>query len=182
MERTGAFLSQGKIRGLDFLKEKPIVFVTVGTDPQPFDRLLKEIDRLASQKFFSSAVFCQTGYSKYIPKQAESKAFLDFQEFENKIRQADLVITHGGAGSIGACLQHHKKCIVVPRLKKFGEHANDHQLELVDSMEKKGMVIGVYDEKKLAEAIRKASEWKERRFEAGKKIVELVQEFAERSF
>jgi len=164
------------------LKSGKIIFVTVGTDPQPFDRLLKEIDRLIEKGFFSLPVFCQTGYSTYVPKNAESKDFLDLPEFEAKIGQAELVVSHGGAGSIGTVLQHEKKCIVVPRLEKYGEHANDHQLELVESLEKAGMVLAVYDEKKLGEIIRKSETWRSKRFQEGKKIIELLEEFAQKNF
>jgi UDP-N-acetylglucosamine transferase subunit ALG13 len=176
-----AFFPEGKIRGVNFLNKEGIVFVTVGTDPQPFDRLLKEVDSLAGKGFFSIPVFCQTGYSKYMPKNAEYKAFLDRTEFEQKIAKARLVITHGGAGSIGTALQHGKKCVAVARLARFGEHANDHQLELVDSLNASNRVIAISDEKQLRKAVKKSAHWQPAALEQGKKIIRLLEEFTKKT-
>lgn len=182
MERTQAFFSERKIRGLDFLTASRIIFVSVGTDPQPFDRLLKEVDRLAEKGILGKRVFCQTGYSNYKPLHAQSKAFLDSLSFEKKIREADLVILHGGAGAIGTALQHHKTCIVMPRLFRFGEHANDHQLELVNHLGKNGFVLVAQNEKELEGCVKKAADWKPRGFEAAKRTIALLDEFVRKAF
>lgn len=159
-----------------------LVFVTVGTDPQPFDRLLKEVEKLIEKKVFTQPVFCQTGYSTYQPSGAVCKPFLELDEFEHKIKQAELVITHGGAGSIGTALQYQKKCIAMPRLERFKEHANDHQVELVEALAKNSRIIAVHHEKELEAAIRKAANWKPVGFEQGKKIIELCAVFAKKTF
>ncbi len=182
MERTGAVLSKRKIRGLYFLKKKAIVFVAVGTDPQSFDRLLVEIDRLAGKNFFPGPVFCQTGYSPYQPKHAAFKNFLSPEEFEEKIKNAELVISHGGAGSIGTALQYKKKCVAMARLQRFGEHANDHQLELVNALEREGRILVAKDEKGLEKKIGEAKQWQPRASSGQKRIVELLEEFVEKNF
>lgn len=154
-----------------------VIFVTVGTDPQPFDRLLREVDALQKKGFFRHPVFCQTGYSKFIPDGIPSKPFLSFQEFEEKIASAELIITHGGAGSIGSALQHGKNCVVVPRLFRFGEHANDHQLELTDALEQEGRVIAVREEKQLEAAIQKAFRMAQKPFSSERRVTHLIEEF-----
>lgn len=177
------FFSQGKIRGIGFLNKKRIVFVTVGTDPQPFNRLLQAIDQLAQKGVFATAVFCQTGYSTYRPRFATAKAFLNFEEFEEKIQEAALVISHGGAGSIGTALQFRKKCIAIPRLKRFGEHANDHQVELVQALEKEGLILAAYNEEELGKKIERSKKWEIKRFSpTEKKSIALLEEFVKKNF
>lgn len=153
------------------------VFVSVGADPQPFDRLLKEVDRLAEKKVLSN-VFCQTGYSAYRPKNAESKDFLGPLEFRQKIKDADLVILHGGAGAIGIAMQFKKKAVVMPRLFKFGEHVNDHQIELVEHMQKHGFVLAAWNETELEKQVLAAQNWQPKGFDGGKRMLELLNEFA----
>ncbi|MFH0955491.1 MAG: glycosyltransferase [Candidatus Micrarchaeota archaeon] len=164
------------------MKPRPSVFVSVGTDPQPFDRLLKEVDRLAAEKVLDGPVFCQTGYSTYKPKNCEFAEFLNPLEFEKKIMEAGLLILHGGAGGIGIGLQHHKTCIVMPRLFRFGEHANDHQLELVEKLSQKGFVLAAENEAELKSMVLKAKKWKPTGFDGGKRIVALLNEFVAKNF
>ena len=164
------------------MTKKTVVFAAVGTDPQPFDRLLKTIDELIEQKTLVADVFCQTGYSKYKPKNAKWKDFLNPAEFNQKIREADLVILHGGAGAIGTALQSRKTCIVMPRLFKFGEHANDHQLELVRHLDTNGFILMANSPSELEKMVKKAENWKPRGFEGGKGIVKLLDLFVQNAF
>lgn len=183
MERTGSIFSKRKIWGLGFLTEKKLaIFVAVGTDPQPFDRLLKAVDELIGQKILAGDVFCQTGYSTYRPKNAAWESFLNPIVFNQKIREADLVILHGGAGAIGTALQCHTPCIVMPRLFKFREHANDHQLELVRHLEKNGFILMADSPKELEKMVKKARVWKPLGYEGGKKIVGLLDSFVKNVF
>lgn len=106
-----------------------MIFVTVGTHEQPFDRLIKEVDRLVSEGFITEEVFIQTGFSTYTPQYCSWKKFLSYDEMNTFIEEANVVITHGGPATFMAVLSKGKKPIVVPRLKQFNEHVNDHQLE-----------------------------------------------------
>ncbi|MCR4368733.1 MAG: beta(1,3)galactosyltransferase EpsH [archaeon] len=114
-------------------------FVTVGTHPQQFDRLLAELDRLVESKKIKGSVFAQIGHSNYEPKNFPSKRFLALNEFEGQIAKAKVIITHAGEGNIGLAKNMGKKMVVVPRMKAFGEHTNDHQLELAEIVEKKSL-------------------------------------------
>ncbi len=101
-----------------------MIFVTVGTQPQKFDRLLKEIKKL--EKNFSFIV--QVGSSNIEYEYADTFDYsANIDEF---IQNAELVITHGGVGTIMKCLELNKKFLVVPRYEDEGEHVNDHQLEI----------------------------------------------------
>ncbi|MEW6295721.1 MAG: PssE/Cps14G family polysaccharide biosynthesis glycosyltransferase [Candidatus Diapherotrites archaeon] len=154
-----------------------LIFVSVGTHTQQFNRLLKEIDKLKEQTVLKEKIFAQTGFSKYKPKNFQYKKFISPKEFNILIKKADLFITHGGAGSIGAALQLNKKIIIVPRLKKFYEHTNDHQLELAKKLEEEGKAIAVLRINDLKDAIKKIKFFNPKREEKGGKIIKLIEGF-----
>jgi UDP-N-acetylglucosamine transferase subunit ALG13 len=132
-----------------------MIFVTVGTHEQPFNRLLEAVDKLIEKGIIKEKVIMQIGYSTYIPKYAEWFRFKDFSSIKKIMKRAKIVITHGGTGSIFTALNLNKKVIAIPRLKKFREHTNDHQLQIVKELEKEKMLIGVYDINQLEEALKK---------------------------
>ncbi len=134
--------------------KKGAVFVSVGTHPQQFNRLLEKIDELIEKKVLPQNVFCQSGASTYAPKHFETAAYMGLQEFEQCIEDSSFVISHGGEGNIGLCLKHKKKCIAVPRLARFDEHTNDHQTELVKAAEDAGKIMAVWDISDLETAIK----------------------------
>lgn len=105
-----------------------MIFVTVGTHEQQFNRLIKKIDQLKKGGKIKDEVFIQTGFSDYIPENCDWKKFLSYEEMIQKIKDARIVITHGGPSSFIIPLQYGKTPIVVPRMKKYGEHVNDHQV------------------------------------------------------
>jgi len=119
------------------------IFASVGTHPQPFDRLLKELDDFAA-KHKELEIFAQTGNSGYAPKNFCFEKFLGGKEYDLRMAWADVVVSHGGAGTIINALLGRKPLVVVPRLKKFGEHTNDHQLDLARALEEKGKAIAVF--------------------------------------
>lgn len=131
-----------------------MIFVTVGTHEQPFNRLIKEIDKLAEDKEINDDFYIQTGFSDYIPQNCSWKKFLSFAQMNNMIKKADIIITHGGPASFIAPLELGKIPIVVPREKKFNEHINNHQEEFVKLIDKRLQnIIPVYDIKDLKKKI-----------------------------
>ena len=111
-----------------------MIFVTVGTHEQQFHRLIKEIDRLKEENLIQDEVFIQTGYSNYVPKYCKWEKLISYEKMNQFIEKADVIITHGGPATFMAVIAKGKNPIVVPRLKKFGEHVNDHQLEFVEKV------------------------------------------------
>lgn len=109
-----------------------MIFVTVGTHEQQFNRLIKKIDQLKKDGHIKDDVFIQTGFSDYIPESCDWKKFLSYEEMIQKIKDAKIVITHGGPSSFILPLQCGKTPIVVPRMKKYDEHVNDHQVEFCE--------------------------------------------------
>lgn len=131
-----------------------MIFVTLGSQKFQFNRLLKELDRLIEEKKIDEEIFAQIGYSDYKPKHFEYKEFVDRDEFKEIMDKCDIVIAHGGTGAIITAVKKDKKVIAVPRLAKYGEHVDDHQIQLVDEFKELTLIYPVYDEKELGKAIR----------------------------
>ncbi len=105
-----------------------MIFVTLGSQKFQFNRLLQAVDKLQTD----DEIFAQIGYSDYKPKHYKYKRFLDREEYAKVMVLSDIVITHGGTGAIISAVKKGKKVIAVPRLKKYGEHVDDHQIQLVN--------------------------------------------------
>ena len=136
-----------------------MIFVTVGTHYQGFERLVKKMDEIAGK--IDDEVIMQIGYTKYEPKNAEWFRFLEREEDILELyKKADVIVAHAGAGTLLTALSFGKPVVVVPRLKKFGEHVDDQQLELAEALESMGKAIAVYDIEKLEDAIKKAKSLK----------------------
>ena len=131
-----------------------MIFVTVGTHEQGMDRLFIELDRLIEERSINDEVFAQIGYTKYRPKNFKYKEMIGYDEMDNLVKRSNIIITHGGPGSIFHPLQYGKIPIVVPRNPKFDEHVDDHQILFTKRLEENKRVIGVYDIKELGECIR----------------------------
>lgn len=123
-------------------------FVSVGNTTQPFTRLLQAVcDNIAS---LPGPVFIQFGTaSNLIPDNCEGAAFVKMDEFFKRVAEADLVILHGGAGSVIHALRAGKLPVVMPRLAANGEHLDDHQLEFVRELESKGRVVVCHSSSEL---------------------------------
>lgn len=114
-----------------------MIFVTVGTHEQPFDRLLKCIDKMVGSGKIKDKVIIQKGYTDYEPKHCESHQLISYDDMQKYIKEAEIVITHGGPASFIAPLSIGKIPIVVPRKKEFNEHVNNHQLDFCKAVEKR---------------------------------------------
>ncbi len=114
-----------------------MIFVTVGTHEQPFNRLVEEVDRLKGAGEIDDVIIIQRGYSTYEPKFCKFYDLIPWEEMQKYNREARIVITHGGPASFLDVLALGKVPIVVPRQAQFNEHVNDHQLEFCREVEKR---------------------------------------------
>ncbi len=130
-----------------------MIFVTLGSQKFQFNRLLKALDDLIASGKITDSVFVQTGYSDYTPENYQYKAFLDREEFSKMQESAEMVITHGGTGAIVGALKKGKKVIAVPRLSEYGEHVDDHQLQMVGQFNELNFICECDDCSKLGEII-----------------------------
>ena len=118
-----------------------LIFVTVGSRNYPFDRLFCRIDELCEKGILTEEIFAQTGTSAYHPRHYHSRKFLTAEEFDQAIKAADIVVSHGASGSIMSALKYHKKVIAVTRLAKYKEHINDHQIQTNEAFARNGYVL-----------------------------------------
>lgn len=135
-----------------------MIFVTVGTEKFPFDRLLKAIDKGIENRQINEEVFAQIGNSKYDPQFFKYKNFLSFDEMIRAIQKSSIVIPHAGIGSVFLSLNLGKVPIIFPRFVHLGEHLDNHQVEFAKEMEKEGKVLAAYDEKDLIYKIKNYSD------------------------
>ena len=141
------------------LEGKTMIFVTVGTHEQPFNRLIKAIDELKRDGVITEEVIIQTGFSTYEPKYCQWSKLIPYQQMIKNVEDARIVITHGGPASFVMPLQIGKTPIVVPRQKKYDEHVNDHQVEFARNVaERMGTIIPVEDISDLGKIIKNYDE------------------------
>lgn len=122
-----------------------MIFVTVGTHEQQFNRLIKAVDDLKGQGIIQDDVFIQVGFSNYEPQHCEWKKFVTYSEMEDYMDKANLIITHGGPASFMGAISKGKSPIVVPRQLKYNEHVNDHQLEFCNKVKEQYPIVVVDD-------------------------------------
>ncbi|MBE6049616.1 MAG: beta(1,3)galactosyltransferase EpsH [Clostridium sp.] len=130
-----------------------MIFVTLGSQKFQFNRLLKAIDELVEKKQIEDDIFAQIGYSDYKPVNYKYKDFLDRGEFKKAMGESSIVITHGGTGAIVGAIKQGKKVIAVPRLAKFEEHVDDHQLQIIGQFTQMNLIKAVYDMSELKDAL-----------------------------
>lgn len=128
-----------------------MIFVTLGTHHQPFPRLIEALAKLPADD-----LVVQHGHSDPPAHARESVAFLDFGAMLDRMRSADVVVTHAGVGSILLARREGHTPIVVPRLHARGEHVDDHQVDLTEALSEQGKVIPVWESTDLAGVVASA--------------------------
>lgn len=136
-----------------------MIFVTVGTHEQQFDRLVRAVDELRADETIHEPVFVQTGYCTFEPNYCEHSKFVPYKRMKEMMAQADVVITHGGPSSFIEAMAAGKVPVVVPRRGDLAEHVNDHQTDFVRIVaQRQGGIVPVYDMTDLSQAIELARE------------------------
>lgn len=133
-----------------------MILVTLGTQDKKFDRLLKAIDKEIENKNIKEKVIVQAGYTKYKSNNMEIFDLVPEEELEKLVKKCDLLITHGGVGSILLGIKNNKKVIAAARLKEYGEHTNDHQKQIIKEFKKLGYITELEDFEKLNKVIKEA--------------------------
>lgn len=126
-----------------------MIFVILGTHELEFKRLLKYLEDMDIKE----KVVIQSGNTQFSSEKYEIIPFLSQGDFDKYIDESELIITHGGVGSILTGLKHNKKVITMARLSNYNEHNDDHQLEICNKLSKEGYTINCTDFESLKEAI-----------------------------
>ncbi len=122
-----------------------MIFVTVGTERFPFDRLIRTMDLAVGEGKVKEPVFIQRGCSSYVPMYAEHTDFLEFTQVVEVLKEARVVVSHAGVGSFLLCLRLGKVPILVPRRASFGEHLDDHQMDFVRGIKTLDRALVAYE-------------------------------------
>lgn len=155
-----------------------MIFITLGSQKFQFNRLLKAVDEQIASGDITDEVFAQTGASDYIPHNYEYRDFLSRDEFSDLMDRADIVITHGGTGAIIGAVKKGKKVIAVPRLSEYGEHVDDHQLQLVGQFRDLDLIMECDDCRFIHEALKIVRDTEYKNYESNTKaIISSLEEF-----
>ena len=136
-----------------------MIFLTIGT-LEPFDRLVQMVDMVAAKGEVKEPIIGQIGFGAYHPRNMRAYPVLEKKEFDSHMDQASFIISHAGMGSIITAITLRKPMIVVPRLKKYHEHVNDHQLDTALKFEELGIVWVANTEEELAGKIMNIADFK----------------------
>lgn len=154
-----------------------MILVTLGTQDKSFKRLLREIDRLLDEKIIKDEVIVQAGYTKYESNNMKIFDYVEEDELLKYIKKSDYVISHAGVGSILNIIGNNKKAIVVPRLAKYKEHTNNHQLEIAREFSEKGYILYAKELEDLEKLIKNIDTFKPKKLEHNKELIKTIEEF-----
>lgn len=152
------------------MREIKKVFVILGSQKFQFNRLLEYVDKYIELNNEKIQVTAQIGQSTYRPKFFYFKNFYEREEFLKNIDEADIIITHGGTGAIVTSLKLKKKVIAIPRLAVYGEHVDNHQMEIIESFSKKGFIRMAMDNKEFVSELDQIDEFEPKTFISNKNL------------
>ena len=125
----------------------------LGTQNNSFHRLLEEVEKNINEGTINEEVIVQAGYTKFKSHKMRIIDLISKEQLEQFQEEASLIITHGGVGSIITSIKKGKKVIAVPRMHEYGEHVNNHQVQIVKNFDEQGYIIGIERVEDLKQAI-----------------------------
>lgn len=137
-----------------------MILVTLGTQKEPFTRLLECLENSKIKE----EIIVQAGHTKFESVKMKLFDFIPYDEMSKLLKEASLIITHGGTGSIIMPLKMGKKVIAMPRLKKYLEHVDDHQTQLVDIFSEEGYILALNDGDDLDELYEKSKKFEPKKY------------------
>lgn len=155
-----------------------MILVLLGTQNNSFKRLLEAIQHNIDKKVITDEVIVQAGFTKFESKDMKILDLIDKEALSKLQDEADLIITHGGVGSIISSLKKGKKVIVVPRLKKYDEHVNNHQLQIARRFEQEGYVKCAINLKNLEKVIKSMDKFIPMKYESDESnVVNIIENY-----
>ena len=141
-----------------------MILVTLGTQDKPFTRLLEAVQKQIDNGNIKDEVIVQAGYTKFKSKDMKIYDLIPYEKFDKLVEQCDILITHGGVASILNGIKNEKKVIAAARLKEYGEHTNDHQLQILENFSKSGYILYLKDLNKLGQMLNKVKTFKPKEY------------------
>lgn len=157
-----------------------MIFVSLGTQDKSFTRLVEKIEELKKSGKIKEEVVVQLGNTKYKSEFIKCIDFMSMEDFDKYLQNCSYLITHGGVGTILTALKYNKKVIAVPRLSKYNEHVNDHQLELIEALSLDNYILGCKTLDDLEENINKISKFIPKKYKSNQdNFIELIKRLIE---
>lgn len=155
-----------------------MILVTLGTQDKTFERLLKAIDKQIKKGNIKDRVIVQAGFTKYESSNMEIFDLIPMKTFDKLLDEADLVITHGGVGSILGAIRKNKKVIAIPRLSKYKEHTNDHQKQIVEEFVNKRYILTCNNLNKIDLIIEESKTFEPNKYKSNNnKMIKIIEDF-----
>lgn len=143
-----------------------MILVTLGTQDKPFKRLIKAVEKQIELGNIKEEVIVQAGCTEYKSNKMKIFDYIPADEFKKIFEEADIVITHAGVGNIIMGLEQGKKMVVAARLEKYGEHVNDHQLQILENFTNEGYIVPLKDFDRLNETIEEAKKFVPKKYKS----------------
>ena len=143
-----------------------MIFVTLGTQDKKFPRLLQALDKAIEKGEIEEKVIVQAGNTKYESENMDIFDLISPDEFNKYIDDCDILITHGGVGSIITAVKKGKKVIAAARLQKYKEQVNDNQKQIIKEFEKEGYLLELKDFNQIGKTLNKAKKFKPKKFKS----------------
>ena len=160
-----------------------MILVTLGTQDKQFYRILAALEVKLDKHLIDDEVIVQAGCSAdFKSKYMKIFDLIPMDEFDEMIKKCDLLITHGGVGSIITGLKNNKKVIAAARLSKYNEHVNDHQLQIIDNFSKEGYILKLDNFDDIDKLIKDSSKFKPKKFKSNTdNMIDLIDREIEKS-
>ncbi len=155
-----------------------MILVMLGTQNNSFHRLLEEIEKCIEEKIIKEEVIVQAGGTNYKSSKMKVFGIIANKELNKYMNKASFIICHGGVGSIVSSIKAGKKVIAVPRYEKYGEHVNDHQVQIVESFDEQGFIKGIKNVEDLGKAITEISNFEPQKFVSNtENVINIITDF-----
>lgn len=155
-----------------------MILVTLGTHELPFTRLIKQVEKLKINGIIKDEVIVQSGNTPYKSNYLNIQPFFSIENMDKLYDKADLIITHGGTGSIILGVKKQKKVIAAARLKKYNEHNDDHQVEIIEQFKNTGYILELSENDRLENKMEEIKLFKPKAFVSAKgKIIKYIDDY-----
>jgi UDP-N-acetylglucosamine transferase subunit ALG13 len=151
-----------------------MIFVSLGTQGKSFLRLLEIVEKNIINGTIREPVIAQIGMTNFTSKVMKTIGLLTIEEFNHFVQTANIIICHAGYGILSSALKYQKKIIAAARRAEYGEHTNNHQLQILEEYEKKGYLLALDDFSQLGELLNKANLFTPAVYKKNNKALQLL--------
>ena len=158
-----------------------MILITLGTQDKKFYRLLEAVQKQIDNKIIKDEVVVQAGCScDFKSKNMKIFDLISLDEFDELIKKCDILITHGGVGSIITGLKNNKKVIAAARLQRYGEHVNDHQIQIIENFTNSGYILSLENFDELDKVLEQTKKFKPKKYKSNNnKFIKLLEDTIE---